>query len=202
VQERIDRTKKEPKAAQSEKRLVEKVATTPEIEKPEVERDQPKQTASSLGPPEQDEIQDQKAEPVGPPKETGTPESVQSGTEKIADRVIDIRKTLNRGKEQLHKGELDQAEASFQSILDQDADEHHAMEGLVEILIKRGRASEALPYCERMVKKRSRRASYRILYGDALVLVGNKEAAKQQYSEALRYSPNDEKAKRRLAKLQ
>jgi len=202
VQERVERSEKEPIAASSQEKSINKVTAKPEINKPESDRVQPKQTEQPIEPLEKEAIQNQKAEPIEPPKEANTSENLQANTEKEPEGAIDIREMLERGKRQLRRGELDQAEASFRAILNHEPEEHHAMEGLVKILIERKQGGEALPYCELMIKKRSRRARYRILYGDALAMVGNKKAAMQQYNEALRYSPDNKEAKRRLAQSQ
>ncbi len=202
VPERVDPAEEKPRAAQSQQTSAKKVTVKPKTEKPEAERAQTKQTAQPAEPPEQDALLNQKAASIEPPKEARKPENVHSSTEQKPERAGSVRDMLNRGRRQLRGGDLDQAEASFRAILNREPDEHHAMEGLVQILIKRGKAAEALPYCERMVKKRSRRARYRVLYGDALATTGNKKAAKEQYAEALRYSPNDKEAKRRLAQMQ
>jgi predicted Zn-dependent protease len=83
-------------------------------------------------------------------------------------------------------------------VLEKQPDEHHAMEGLVEILLKRKAGKEALPLAERIVRKRPRRASYRLLYGDALAQSGDRAGAEEQWQEALRLSPGNLAATSRL----
>ncbi|MBN1655598.1 MAG: tetratricopeptide repeat protein [Deltaproteobacteria bacterium] len=109
------------------------------------------------------------------------------------------RDLLRRGSRQLANGNLDDAETLFRAVLNQEPDEHHAMEGLVKISLKRGKAKEALPLVQRIVEKRPKRAAYRVLYGDVLAMLGNTQAAKEQFGEALRFSPDNKEAKRRLA---
>jgi predicted negative regulator of RcsB-dependent stress response len=188
-----------PLETRDRKRAVPTAIATPQAEKARIDRVQTEPPARPAKPPEPAAIEDQKVEPLEQPKEHKEPESVETAIEPRPEQDGGAREMLARAIRQLKNGDLDQAEALFRAILKQEPDEHHAMEGLVTILIKRGKGKEALPFCERMVKKRPRRAAYRVLFGDALAMAGNSRAAKEQYNEALRYSPDDKDAKRRLA---
>lgn len=110
----------------------------------------------------------------------------------------DWKSMLSRAEKLLRRGDEQAAEPLFRAVLEKEPDEHHAMEGLVEILLKRGAATEALLLAKRIVRKRSRRASYRLLYGDALAQSGDRAGAEEQWKEALRLSPGNAAALRRL----
>jgi hypothetical protein len=110
----------------------------------------------------------------------------------------DIRSAIARGEQLFKKGEIAEAEAVLREVLAKDSDEHHAMEVLIRVLLKRGRAAEALPYVKRIVEKRSRRAPYRLLYGDVLEATGDHGGAQAQWQEALILEPDNAAAKRRL----
>lgn len=113
-----------------------------------------------------------------------------------------VSNLLRQGKRLLLKGNWVQAEALYRAVLIKDPDEHHAKEGLVKIFLKRHAPSEALKFAEDIVKKRSRRATYRILLGDVLAQMGNKKGAKEQYEEAMRLSPNHRTATKRLKQME
>lgn len=110
----------------------------------------------------------------------------------------DLNKAIAQADGLVSKGELTEAEERIRAILQKEPDEHHAMEVLVRVLLKRGKAAEARPFAKRIVDKRPRRAPYRILYGDVLDGVGERSAAEAQWREALVIEPGSPAAKRRL----
>ena len=112
----------------------------------------------------------------------------------------DWKSMLRRAVKLQKRGDVGSAEPLFRAVLKQQPDEHHAMKGLVEILLKRNASSEALPFAKRIVGKRSRRVSYRLLYGDALFMAGDEAKAVEQWKEALRLSPGNSAALIRLRK--
>ena len=108
-------------------------------------------------------------------------------------------KSMLRKAEKLQRrGDDGSAEPIFRAVLRLKPDEHHAMEGLAKILLKRNAGSEALPLTERIVRKRSKRASYRLLYGDALAQTGDQAKAVEQWQKAVRLSPSNTAARNRL----
>jgi hypothetical protein len=152
-------------------------------------------------------VQEQR-EAQAPPSSAATPSAKAAGrvnpeagddsasTPLPGDR--DWKSVLSRAEKLLRRGDEQEAEPLFRAVLEKEPDEHHAMEGLVKILLKRGAGTEALPMAERIVRKRSRRASYRLLYGDALSQSGDKAGAEEQWNQALRLSPGNVAALRRL----
>jgi predicted Zn-dependent protease len=102
----------------------------------------------------------------------------------------------------MKRGWIDEAEKLFKAVLEKTPGEHHAMEGMVKVFLKRRQGEQAVEFAKRIVAKRRRRASYRLLYGDALALIGDRASAEKQWSEALRLSPEHPGAKSRLGKRQ
>jgi hypothetical protein len=94
--------------------------------------------------------------------------------------------------------ELSAAEAMARRGIARDADDHHAIEALVEVLIEETRGAEAVKYAMQIVRKRPKRASYRLLEGDARMLANDRVGAERAWREALALDPNSRDAKRRL----
>jgi hypothetical protein len=76
--------------------------------------------------------------------------------------------------------------------------DHHAMEILIRAWIAMGRGDDAVGYAELIVKKRPRRAAYRILEGDARLAAGDPAGAQVAWRVALQLEPENIDAKRRL----
>lgn len=79
-----------------------------------------------------------------------------------------------------------------------DPGNHHAMEVLVRAWIALGRGEDAVGYAELIVKKRPRRAVYRVLEGDARLSAGDAAGAQVAWRVALQLEPDNVEAKRRL----
>jgi len=79
-----------------------------------------------------------------------------------------------------------------------DPEDHHAMEVLVRAWIAMGRGDDAVGYAELIVKKRPRRAGYRVLEGDARLSAGDAAGAQVAWRVALQLEPDNIEAKRRL----
>jgi Flp pilus assembly protein TadD len=79
-----------------------------------------------------------------------------------------------------------------------DPEDHHAMEVLVRAWIAMGRGDDAVGYAELIVKKRPRRAAYRVLEGDARLSAGDAAGAQVAWRVALQLEPDNVEAKRRL----
>jgi hypothetical protein len=90
------------------------------------------------------------------------------------------------------------AEALLRQALAKDSQDHHAMELLVHALMDQDRGTDALPYARKIVQRRPRRVSYRLLLGDLLLMVGKEPEARSEWSEALKLAPDDVQIKRRL----
>jgi hypothetical protein len=79
-----------------------------------------------------------------------------------------------------------------------DPEDHHAMEVLIRAWIAMGRGDDAVGYAELIVKKRPRRAGYRVLEGDARLAAGDAAGAQVAWRVALQLEPDNVEAKRRL----
>jgi Flp pilus assembly protein TadD len=77
-------------------------------------------------------------------------------------------------------------------------EDHHAMEVLIRAWIAMGRGEDAVGYAELIVKKRPRRAAYRVLEGDARLAAGDAAGAQVAWRVALQLEPENIEAKRRL----
>ena len=78
------------------------------------------------------------------------------------------------------------AEALMRQGLARDPDDHHLMEVLVRALIEQDRGAEAVPLARKIVKKRSKRVPYRLLLGDALLMVGDQAGARARVAGRVR----------------
>jgi DNA-binding response OmpR family regulator len=92
------------------------------------------------------------------------------------------------------------AEALYRRALEADPQSHYAMIGLARLLLARGAAPEALPFARDAVRRRSRRAAYRVLLGDILLATGDASGAREAWEAALAAEPDSREAQRRLAR--
>jgi Flp pilus assembly protein TadD len=58
----------------------------------------------------------------------------------------------------------------------------------------------AVKWAKKAVRRRSRRAEYHVLYGDALQLQGESDAAEKAWRKALKVDPENKAARSRLNK--
>jgi predicted negative regulator of RcsB-dependent stress response len=105
---------------------------------------------------------------------------------------------LESSKRKLDAGDAVGAEALARSALSAAPDDHHAMEALARALLNQGRAQDALTYIEVIVKKRAKRAAYRILEGDAKSLLGDHQGAQQAWRTAQKLEPGNHDLVQRL----
>jgi Flp pilus assembly protein TadD len=90
------------------------------------------------------------------------------------------------------------AEALARRAVDRDPRDHHAMEVLARSLLYLDRGQEAVSFARKIVDKRRKRVSYRLLLGDALLMVGDQAGARTQWLEAQQLDPRDPGVKQRL----
>jgi predicted Zn-dependent protease len=90
------------------------------------------------------------------------------------------------------------AEAVLRPLLDANPEDHHIGELLVQALIDGRKGSEAAALAQRIIKKRPKRAVYRVLLGDAYRASGAMNAARAAWREALELEPDNKEALRRL----
>lgn len=98
----------------------------------------------------------------------------------------------------LRAGSLDAALVQYAAGLRADSRDHHAMEGLARVHLARGNAEQALSFAEQIVKRRPKRAAYRVLHGQALLGVGDRAGARSAFQEALTLEPGNSEARRLL----
>ncbi len=90
------------------------------------------------------------------------------------------------------------AEALAKRALGKDPSDHHAMEVLARALIDLDRGPEAVSFARRIVEKRKKRVPYRLLLGDALLMVGDAAGARKEWQAALEIEPGNREVKQRL----
>ncbi len=73
------------------------------------------------------------------------------------------------------------------------------MAGYATLFIAKKDPGRATKWAKKAVRKRPRRVEYHVLYGDALRLEDNTEAARKSWRKALSIDPTNRAAKARLA---
>jgi hypothetical protein len=116
----------------------------------------------------------------------------------IAATNLSGEKLLQATHQRARAGDLTGAEALARAAMASDPDDHHAVEALVEVLIEETKGAEAVKYALQIVHKRPKRASYRVLEGDARLLTNDRSGAERAWREALALDPQNRDAKRRL----
>lgn len=111
-----------------------------------------------------------------------------------ATNIAELLRAANRA------GSSDLAVRIYRRILELDPREHHAMIGLAAILMERGAPAEAAELLEGAVRRRPRRAHYRVLLGDALAAAGDQAGARGAWERALESEPDNARALRRLGR--
>jgi hypothetical protein len=158
--------------------------------------------AAAEPPPSADEPAPAPATPPEPPPRAASAAAAPlSGDENSAAMPAGSANLLPLARARQKAGDLAGAESLLRRALAIDPDDHHAIEALVRVLIDQRRGSEALRYAEEIVHKRPKRASYRVLDGDAKLLTGDQAGAESAWREALAMEPGNREAKRRLASL-
>jgi predicted Zn-dependent protease len=107
-------------------------------------------------------------------------------------------KLMAAARARLNAHDVDGAETLAREALAQDRDDHHAMEVLAQALIDQHRGAEALKYAQLIVKKRPKRAAYRVIEGDAKSLLGDQAGAQSAWEQALTLEPNNKSIQHRL----
>lgn len=90
------------------------------------------------------------------------------------------------------------AEGLARRALAKDSDDHHAMEVLARALIDLDRGPEAVQFARRVVEKRKKRVPYRLLLGDALLMVGDEAGARKEWQVAAALEPGNREVAQRL----
>lgn len=112
----------------------------------------------------------------------------------------DRRKLLIVARSRVNNGDALGAVAMLERAVARDPDDHHLQDGLAQALLALGKGQEALGYAAKIIKKRPRRPAYRLLEGDAYLLLGKRVEAVSSWRVALELDPNNGEAKRRLGR--
>jgi Tfp pilus assembly protein PilF len=99
----------------------------------------------------------------------------------------------------IRRGELRLAEATLDRAWELDPRNPQAMAGYAQLYIAKKEGDRAAKWAKKAVRKRSRRAEYHILYGDALELQSDTDAARKAWRKALSLDPGNRAARARLA---
>jgi len=107
---------------------------------------------------------------------------------------------VHRALPLIRSGQLQLAEATLDRAWELDPKNPQAMAGYATLYIAKKDGARAAKWAKKAVRKRSRRAEYHILYGDALKLEGDTEAARKSWRKALSLDPGNKAARARLAR--
>ena len=106
---------------------------------------------------------------------------------------------VHRALPLIRKGELALAEATLDRAWELDPKNPQAMAGYATLYLAKKDGERAEKWALRALRKRSRRAQYHILHGDALAQQGKTEQARKAWRQALSLKPNSKAARSRLA---
>jgi tetratricopeptide (TPR) repeat protein len=106
---------------------------------------------------------------------------------------------VHRALPMIRSGDFRLAEATLDRAWELDPKNPQAMAGYAKLYIAKKELDRAEKWAKKAVRKRSRRAEYHILYGDALELQGETDAARKAWRKALSIDPDNRAARARLA---
>ena len=106
---------------------------------------------------------------------------------------------VHRAMPMIRSGRLSLAEATLDRAWELDPKNPQAMAGYATLFIAKKDPGRATKWAKKAVRKRPRRVEYHVLYGDALRLEDDTEAARKAWRRALSIDPNNRAAKARLA---
>ncbi|NNK07943.1 MAG: hypothetical protein HKP50_11605 [Myxococcales bacterium] len=106
---------------------------------------------------------------------------------------------VHRAMPMIRGGRLALAEATLDRAWELDPKNPQAMAGYAALFIAKKDPGRATKWAKKAVRKRPRRAAYHVLYGDALRLEDDDDAARKAWRKALAVDPNNRAAKARLA---
>jgi Flp pilus assembly protein TadD len=106
---------------------------------------------------------------------------------------------VHRAMPMIRSGQLSLAEATLDRAWELDPKNPQAMAGYAALFIAKKDPGRATKWAKKAVRKRPRRVEYHVLYGDALRLEDDTDAARKAWRKALSIDPNNRAAKARLA---
>ncbi len=112
-----------------------------------------------------------------------------------------VNEHLQAGLAQHQRGDLAEAEASYQLVLAREPGNLQAMHLLGVVFHQRGENARAVELLERVVKSAPRAAVVRVNFATALVAAGRAEGAVEQFRQALQLEPKLVLAAQALASL-
>jgi Flp pilus assembly protein TadD len=145
-------------------------------------------------------------EPARPEPEERSPAAADSSSLAIPTQNLprDPSKAsdvlVHRALPLIRRGQLRLAEATLDRAWELDPSNPQAMAGYAALYIAKKDGERAVKWAKKAVRKRSRRAEYHVLYGDALQLEGESEAAQKSWRKALKVDPENKAARSRLNK--
>ena len=134
-----------------------------------------------------------------PELETEAPES-EPGAESEESARERSDALVRDGQLAEREGRWEAARVAYQQAFEVHEANPHAVAGLARERLTAGDAEGALEHAERAVQLRRRRASYRVLLGDARRMAGDIGGARRAYERALELDPDDAEARRRLGR--
>ena len=152
------------------------------------------------------EAKAEQREQARPKREEKSPPAADSSTLAIPTQNLprDPSKAsdvlVHRALPLIRKGQLRLAEATLDRAWELDPSNPQAMAGYAALYIAKKDGARAVKWAKKAVRKRSRRAEYHVLYGDALQLEGESEAAQKSWRKALKVDPENKAARSRLNK--
>jgi len=161
---------------------------------PEEEVAQPQGEEASPDEPAEEEAAETEPPPQEKPELIIPTRNLPRNPGKASDVLVTRSLALIRG------GEFDLAEATLDRAWELDPKNPQAMAGYAALYIAANEGDRAIRWAERAVAKRPRRAPYRVLLGDALMLQGEVDSARRAWRKALAQDPDSRAARSRLAK--
>jgi len=163
----------------------------PEDEAPDERGDETAATAMDDGPTRTTNGPAQAAHEVERPTipTNGLPRDPQRASDVLVHRALPL----------IRRGKLGQAQATLDRAWELDPKNPQAMAGYARLFLAKKNASQAEKWARRAVRRRSKRAPYHVLYGDALALQGKTREANAAYRRALSVDPNNRTARSRLS---
>ncbi|MGB3051223.1 MAG: tetratricopeptide repeat protein [Polyangiales bacterium] len=178
-----------------------------EFEEDEVEQDSPAdvKVAKARAEPKAGTKAPEKAPRKAEPKpETKSPSAAAASprvpTENLPrDPATASDVLVHRALPLIRSGQLSLAEATLDRAWELDPRNPQAMAGYATLFIAKKDPGRATKWAKKAVRKRPRRVEYHVLYGDALQLEDDTDAARKAWRKALAVDPNNRAAKARLA---
>ncbi len=152
-----------------------------------------------------DEPEPAAAKPQPPPKPAKTEAAAKPNALSVPSQNLprDAAKAsdvlVHRALPMIRDGRLRLAEATLDRAWELDPKNPQAMAGYAALYIAKKDGARATKWAKKAARKRSRRAEYHILYGDALQLVGDTGGARKAWRKALSVDPANKAARARLA---